>query len=156
MHCLGLSNSLHNTLRSSCNLYESVKVVSDLLVIKVGLGEFSRAHLDPPGPSGQEQWSALLPLLVVTCVNSFYKSSALKIHNLSQPLLGNVKTRRQSLSHAGKYESFSNERESNHSCGNLEFKLTGYQPETHEECIYQMIHRDLQTFQVSFVGSIES
>lgn len=114
--------------------YESTKLVTDLVVIKVGLGEFSRGHLVPPGTLGQGQGSVLLSLLVVTCLNSSSKSSAIiKMHGFSQPLLGNVKTRRESLSHAGKCESFSNERDSNHSCGNLEFKLTSYQPETHLE-----------------------
>lgn len=134
VYCLELWNSLQDTLRLCCNLVWKYEVSHWFYSYK---SRFGRVLKGPFGPStgipGQDQRSVLLFLLVVTCLNSSFKSSVIKIHNFSQPLLGNMKTWREFLFPTGKCESFSNERVCNHSCGNMEFKLTSYQPETHLE-----------------------
>lgn len=131
--CLELPNSLHNTLRSSCNLVWKYEVSHWSYSHKSRFGRVLERPFIPCRYPRAGSGSVVLSLLVVTCLNSSYKSSAVKMHNFSQPLLGNVKTWRESLSRTGKCESFSKDRDSNYSWGNLEFKLTSYQPETQLE-----------------------
>lgn len=126
-----------NTLRSSFNLVWKYEIGHWSYSHKSRFGNvlkrpFSSPTLFPDTPGQDQRW-VLLFLLAVTCLKTSYRSLVIKIHNFFQPLLRNVKTQRESLLWWWKCESSSNERDGNHSCGNLELKFTSYQPETHLE-----------------------